>query len=388
VSMYDDLDPPFVPAADDSLPAVAARAHRLRTRRRLAIAGTSAAVVVVAVLAGVAFASGGSSPHRLTVANSVTSTTHASTTFAPSTRITTPARPKGTTSTKVPATTVPVPVTVPTTVPSHKTTSTTVPAAHLTVSFASDRPTIQSGTSVTISYKVSNTGRGPGRFTPSPCPESQLWPRGESRTQPLLWPVPASPAVDICNGQVRPITIAAHGSRTFRLKLVGGLVDGAGNLVPAPPGRTTVVVGNAELPVTIAAPASAPLTVVHPAAVTTASNAQHWVDWTVTNHLPFPVRYVDQGPCSQDIGIPCNATTPDGSITGDLRLPPYNTATKPLYLTHFLLGAGQTEAARAQVHGTTTLEDIDLGSPAMPPGVYYFDWDGQKVQFTVTPATS
>jgi hypothetical protein len=170
--------------------------------------------------------------------------------------------------------------------------------------------------------------------------------------------------------------------------MLGGLLDGAADLVPAPPGRTIFTVGNAKLPVTITPPASAPITVVHPSEVTTASNTQHLVDWTVTNNLPFPVRYVDQGPCSQDTGVGCYATTPDGSVSGDMRLPPYNTAKKPLYLTHFLLGAHQQEVAHAQVHGTTTLEDIGLGSPAMPPGVYFFDWDGQKVQFTVTAAAS
>ena len=86
MSMYDDLEPPFVPAPDDSLSAVAARVHRLRTRRRLAIAASTAGSVLIAVLAGVAFASGGSSPHRLTVANSVTTTTHEGTTIAPSKR--------------------------------------------------------------------------------------------------------------------------------------------------------------------------------------------------------------------------------------------------------------------------------------------------------------
>ena len=386
MNMYDDLDPVFVPTADDSLSAVAARVHRLRTRRRVAIAGSGATIMLVAILAGVAFASRGSSPHRLTVADSVTSTTHEPPTVAPSKLATTSSAPKVTTSTKAPAPTVPVPATFPTTVRSHKPPSTTAPTAHLTVAFDRDRLVIQSGTRMTISYKVSNGGDGPGRFAQAACPNNQLWPHGVSHTEPLLWPTPASP-VALCN-EVRSITIGAHGSKTFHLKLVGGLVDGAADLVPAPPGRTTFKVGKAELPVTITPPASPPITVVHPSAVTTASNAQHWVDWTVTNNLPFPVRYVDQGPCSQAIGIPCNATTPDGSISGDMRLPPYNTAKKPLYLTHFLLGAGQKEAARAEVHGTTTLEDIDLGSPAMPPGVYSFDWDGQKVQFTVTAAAS
>ena len=381
MNMYDDLDPAFVPTGDDALPAVAARVHRLRMRRRLTIAGSGTAVALAAVLAGVAFASGGSSPHRLTVTNRVTSTTHETTATAPLPRVTTTSGPRVTTST-APATTVPV--TVPTTVPGTTTPASTAPA-RLTVAFDLDRLVIRSGKRTTISYKVTNNGDSPGPFTPDGC-SSQLWPRGVSHTQPLLWPVPASP-VTPCNGMAS-VTIGAHRSKLFHLHLVGGLLDGADNLVPAPPGRTTLELGNAQLPVTITAPASPPITVVHPSAVTTASNAQHLVDWTVTNNLPFPVRYVDQGPCSQDTGVGCYATTPDGSISGDMRLPPYNTAKKPLYLTHFLLGAHQKEVAHAQVHGTTTFEDIGLGSPAMPPGVYYFDWDGQKAKFTVTAATS
>jgi hypothetical protein len=67
-----------------------------------------------------------------------------------------------------------------------------------------------------------------------------------------------------------------------------------------------------------------------------------------------------------------------------VRSPPYDTAVKPLYLTRFLLGANETRMAHAQVNGTAGLSNAATG-PALPPGVYYFDWDGEKVQFTVTP---
>ena len=40
---------------------------------------------------------------------------------------------------------------------------------------------------------------------------------------------------------------------------------------------------------------------------------------------------------------------------------------------------------RAAVHGTTNLWDSGTGNSDLPPGVYYFDWDGEKVKFTVTP---
>ena len=382
MSMYDDLDPVFIPSPDTALAGVAARVHRMRVRRRLAFTGVTAAVVVVVVLVSVALGSSGSNPHRLTVANTDTTTTRGSKPIASAPKATLPptstSKPKSTTSTAAPTT---VPVTAPViTVPRKQ----PVPPAHLTVRFDRDRLVIQSGTTVTVSYKVTNSGAGPGRYAQPACPDPQLWPDHVSQTTPVLWAVPAKP-VAFCS-VIQSVTIGAHSSKTFHIKLLGGLLDGVGNnIVPAPAGNTTFTVTGARLPVTITAPAQAPITVVHPSAVTTVSNTTKSVPFTITNNLPFIVRYVDQGPCSQEIGIPCEATTKDGSITGDMRLPPYNTAKKPLYLTHYLLGANETTTGQAQVNGTTTLEDIGLGSPAMPPGTYYFDWDGQKVTFTVTP---
>ena len=81
---------------------------------------------------------------------------------------------------------------------------------------------------MTIAYKVSNSGAGPGRFAQARCPDGQLWPHGVSRTQPLLWPVPASP-VAFCH-ETQLVTIGAHGSKTFHVTLVGGLLDGAADL--------------------------------------------------------------------------------------------------------------------------------------------------------------
>jgi len=381
VSMYDDLDPPYIPSTDTAFARVATRARRLRLRRRVALTGLSgAATVLVVVLASVAFAGGGGKPNRVTVGvDNTTTTRKASTTLA------TPTPTVGaatSTTRKAAPTTTTVPVTVPVTRPP-KATTTTLPPAHIVVTLYPSQLVIQSGTTVTVSYIARNSGNGPGRLAVPACPDNQLWPDDISRSEPVLWPVPVSPAA-FCTTLART-PIPAHQSRTFQLKLVAGLLDGgAGHLIPSPPGRTTFRIANAKLAVAITAPNVTPLTVDHPATVTTASNAEHWVDFTITNHLPFPVRYVDQGPCSSDIGIPCEATTPDGSVTGDLRLPPYATAKQPLYVTHFLLGANETKTARAQVHGTTSLQDIDLGSPAMPPGLYAFDWDGQKVKFTVT----
>ena len=380
MSMYDDLDPPYIPSTDIALTHVVARVRRLRLRRRVGLAGLgSAAAVVVAVLVSVAFSGG--TPHRVTVAVANTSTTRrAATTVAKPTR-TTASTSTSTTMKPVP-TTVTVPATTRVTRPPRVTT-TTLPPGRIVVTLYPGQLVIQSGTTVTVSYIARNLGNGPGQLVVPACPDNQLWPDNVSRTQPVLWPVPVSP-VTFCTGAVRT-TIQPHHWKTVEVKLVAGLLDGgAGHLVPSPPGRTSFAIANTTMPVTITPPGATPLTVDHPISVTTPSNTEHWVDFTITNHLPFPVRYVDQGPCSSDIGIPCEATTPDKSITGDMRVPPYATAKQPLYLTHFLLGANETKKARAQVHGTTSFEDIGLGSPAMPPGVYPFDWDGQKVKFKVT----
>ena len=392
MSMYDDLDPAFVPSPGAALPAVAARVHRLRMRRRVA-AFSVAGVAAVAVVASVAFGSSGAgNPRRLSVAHRVTTTDVTPSSVAP-TSTTRPTRTATTTTRPfvAPRQTVPVSF-IPDPPPSDTTTTETtttqptgvLPPGAVHVTFAVSNLAIDSGTSATITYTVANAGDRAGNVVQPECPDNQLWPDDQSRTEPLMWPVPVAP-MHFCP-ENSATHFDAHESKTFHLSVVAGLRDEySANVIPSPGGDTIFQIGDARLPVTIAAPAAAPITVDHPSAVTTGTNQQHVVDFTITNHLGFPVRYVDAGPCSQETGVACYATTPDHAITMDVRLPPYDTAVKPLYLSYFLLGADEVKTAHAQVHGTTSLEDIFLGSPGLPPGIYHFDWDGQKVPFTITP---
>lgn len=394
MGMFDDLDPDFISSPGPALPIVAARVHAVRKRRAIVVASACGAAVVV-LLGSVAFGGGAKNPDRLTVAREVTTTTDDS---SSTTDIPLVTAPSSSTSTTIPATTTTatLPIAADTATTSPETTTTQSPA-HITFAFDRDRLVIQSGTTATFSFTLTNDGDGPGDFGVPTCPNRSLWPYQLTNDrdfdplwwQPVPWPEPANLAVYCASLDI--IHVAPHSSQTVDVHVGGGYYDQRMNLVPAPPGQTAYVVDNGmgpgtyHLPVTITPPATPPLTVDHPSEVTTASNAQHWLDFTITNHLPFPVRYTDQGPCSLDTGVPCYATSPNHVIDMDMRLPPYDTAVRPLYLSRFLLGAHEVKTAHAQVHGTTSLEDIFLGSPAMPPGVYHFDWDGEKVKFTVTP---
>jgi hypothetical protein len=391
VSMFDDLDPDFISSPGPALPLVAARVHAVR-KRRMVVAGSVCGAVVVALLASTAFGGGGDN-NRVTVAQETTTTVDdTSTTEAPLLTVPTSST---STSTTVAATSTTVTLPVETTTTAPETTTTTRLPAHITVAFDRDRLVIRSGTTATFSYTVTNDGEGPGEFPAPSCPDKSLWPYqlvnfgpfDSPDYQPVPWPEPAD--LPVYCAALTVLRLPPHTSHTVRVHVGGGHYDRSGNLVPAPPGTTSYKVqdgpGSPTLPVTITPPASLPLTVDHPSEVTTGSNEQHVIDFTITNHLPFLVRYTDQGPCSMDTATPCRPTTEDGAWSGDMRLYPYATAVKPLYLTRFLLGANETKVAHAMVHGTTNLEDIFLGSPAMPPGVYRFAWDGEKVKFTVTP---
>jgi hypothetical protein len=190
------------------------------------------------------------------------------------------------------------------------------------------------------------------------------------------------------------VGVRPHHSVTLPVTIVAGLHDSSNNLVPAPPGETSYLVqngttggGKARLPVTITAPATPPLTVTHPPEVTTGSNAQNAVDFTITNNLPFAVAFVEQGPCAQGGEAACESTFPHSAR--DLRLPPYDKADVPLWTTRFVLGAHETRMATASVDGVADLGGDGSISPALSPSAtndpYSFDWDGAKVKFTVTP---
>ena len=386
MGMFDDLDPDFISSPGPALPMVAERVWAVRKRRWIVVGSVTGAAAVV-MLGTMAFSSGGK-PDKLTVAN-VTTTTDDSSSTTDAPLITAPTT-SAATSTTTAATSTTVTMPVASTSTSEATTTTTPPPAQLTVAFDRDSLVMQSGTKKTISYTVTNTGGREGGFAISPASNSlsrSVWPKP---ARGLPWPEPASPSG--VTPSLTVVKIRPQESVTLSVTIVAGREDGRANVVPAPPGLTSLVVtnlrgggGEARLPVTVTPPDTRPLTVDHPSEVTTGSDQQHVIDFTITNNLPFPVRYADQGPCSSETGVWCRATTPDGAITMDMRLPPYDKAIKPLYVSHFLLGANEVKVAHAQMHGTTSLEDIDLGSPALPAGIYHFDWDGEKVKFTVTP---
>jgi hypothetical protein len=309
--------------------------------------------------------------------------------------VTAPSTTATSSTTTLPAsTTSTLPIAPDTTATSPKTTTTIPKPGHIVVTADRDRLVIQSGTKATIEYTLTNDGDESARFAypPRMCfPDFSVWPDHESRVLPVAWPLPVDDH-QYC-ASLAFVTVAPHASEMLPITIVAGLRDQtATNVVPAPPGDTSFLFRNSvagggalRLPVTVTAPATPPLTIDNPSDVTTASGAQNFVDFTITNHLPFAVRYTDQGPCSPDGDALCKATTPDGTFSGDLRKPPYATAVKPLYLTTFTLQANETRTVRAAVHGTTNLWDSGTGNSDLPPSVYYFDWDGEKVKYTVTP---
>jgi hypothetical protein len=184
-------------------------------------------------------------------------------------------------------------------------------------------------------------------------------------------------------------SVAGHESKTFSVTVVAGGYRLKNQLVPSPPGDTSLRIarwhwtpGEVTLPVTITPPATPPLTVIHPSEVTTASGDQHEVDYTITNHLGFPVEFVAQGPCAHGGDEDCVATFPKSDR--DLRAAPYDKADVPLWTTVFRLDANETRTATAAVDGVIDLDDSDSGNTDLPPGTYHFAWDGEKVEFTVT----
>src|SRR4029079_2579236 len=216
-------------------------------------------------------------------------------------------------STTAAATSTTATLPIATTTTSPRTTTTARTPAHLTVAFDRDRLVIQSGTSKKISYTVTNDGGRDGAFAtfdPRCVPDQSVWPDDQSAVRPVAWPVPVRPGI-FCLA-LRAATVPAHASRTLSVTIVAGLHDNSGNLVPSPPGDDLFVVqnattggGKAQLAVTITPPATPPLTITHPSEVTTGSNAQNAVDFTITNNLPFAVAFVEQGPCAQGVEAAC-----------------------------------------------------------------------------------
>jgi hypothetical protein len=385
--MFDDLDPDFLSSPGPALPIVAARVYAIRKRRWIVVSSAVGAIAVF-ILGSMAFGGGGKNPDRLTVSRRVTTTTEASS------GILKPlvTAPTSSTSTTVAATSTTATVPIATTTTSPKTTTTAPTPAHLTVAFDRARLVIQSGKSTKISYTVTNDGGRPGRFgyASTRCePDQEVWPEAQ-RVNPVAWPQPLGHRV-ICQPLVI-VGVRPHHSVTLPVTIVAGLHDSSNNLVPAPPGETSYLVqngtsggGKAQLPVTITPPATPPLTISHPSEVTTGSNVQNAVDFTITNNLPFAVAFVEQGPCAHGGEAACASTFPHSAR--DLRRAPYDKADVPLWTTRFVLGAHETRMATASVDGVIDLGDDGSSSAPLPARAdpYYFDWDGQKVKFTVTP---
>ncbi len=368
MSMFDDLDPMFEPSAEAALENVATRVHALRLRRRVTIASAFGAFVVVTALTSAAFASNGNRHSaRVSITNEVTSTTETPTTepdLASSTTVSTD------TTTTVTTTTIgTVPVVAPTdsTPPPTDTTTTTVPPADLHFAFDQSRIVVQSGSTATVSYTVTNDGDGPGQFGEPACPFDEFWPPDAPRS----WPAPVSERV-YC-AALTIVTIGPHESKTFHHTLVAGKYDGDGNnVVPAPAGETTyVVVGigpSHTLPVTITAPAQVPFSSTFPSHVTVASGATHTETFTLTNRLAFPVSYRLEGPCMRL----------EGSTTG------CNIGTlmqlDRLWTNDVVVGANAT------VTLTMELSATDPHNANLPPGTYQFHGPGgMPLTLTVTP---
>src|SRR5207253_389577 len=139
--------------------------------------------IAVVLLGSMAFGAGGKHRDQLTVSREVTTTTEGSSDrYKP--LVTGPATTATSTSTTVAATsTTALPVATTTTAP--ETTTTAPTPARFTVAFDRDRLVIQSGTSETISYTVTNHGGERGRFEyPPDCVHRAVWPADQSSYDP------------------------------------------------------------------------------------------------------------------------------------------------------------------------------------------------------------
>jgi hypothetical protein len=392
MGMFDDLDPDFMSSPGAALPLVAARVQAVR-RRHQVIAASVVGTGLIVLLGSMALGSNGK-PDRLTVSKKVTTTTkHTASSGAP--LITAPTT-AASTSTTVAATSTTATLPAIVTSTSRPTTTTAPRPAHLVVSFDRNRLVIKSGTSMTIEAMITNDGGQSGQFGYIPtCAPYSVWPDDQSFAHPIAWPVPSSFAPK-CLAGAATVTIRPGSSAKVPVKIdTHVLVEEAdhsfGGLVPVPPGDDTLVVSNqvgdrrahGQLPVTITPPDSLPLTLTIPSELTTASGAQHGVDFTITNNLPFTVTYFDQGPCALGGEANCVETAPHSAR--DLRRPPFDKARVPLWRTRFVLGPHETRMATAAVDGVVDLDNSDSSGPDLPPDTYHFFWDGLKVKFTVTP---
>lgn len=396
MSLYDDLDPMFTPSPEAALDHVAARVHDLRVRRRVGGASALVAVVVVTALASAAFASGGGKhASRVSVSGEATTTTHGETTGTDSSTSTVPP-PDGTTTTvgngsaktatassaetttpvgQVPIDNVALPETTPTeTTPNDQITTPTARPADLHFVFSPSHLVIQSGTTATISYTVTNDGDGPGRIVEPGCLIDGVVADGTS----VSWPRPVQQRAYCTSARYE--TIAPNSSTTITHPVVAGLWDGVNDgIVPSPPGETTYLADYCctetppALPVTITAPAQVPFSSTFPAQVTVASGQAHTETFTLTNGLDFAVEYVLDGPCMRLQG----ATAPCGS-RGD-------SVPRWWWGNNIVVGANATVTLVMDLSGTTDFMPPGSGNSALAPGTYQlFGPGGMPLTLTVT----
>jgi hypothetical protein len=418
MNMYGDLDPLFDPSAHAALENVAARVHRLRIRRRLTVAGTIGTLAIVTALMSGVFASGASGgAARISVAGDSTSTTpprspraHAipkvpkakvTTTTGVSTSSSAPTSPPSTPPTaNAPAPAGPGPgfsprgiATGPTATVPVAPTSTTVPTAtpaRFRVTFAQPRITIQSGTSASITYAITNVGGSTGYLYVEQCNgDEQLWPAPKG-----LWPDTTSPSVS-CGAPIEHIAVAPGQSLTFTHKLVAGHYEGT-NIVPAYPGtvlfrppelRAPAVSATGApgvLPVTITPPATAPFTANRPTAVTAASGHEVLAPFSLTNNLTFPAQYRFTGPRTT---LSATSPPPAGLGPGCVGTPaiPHRFV---VYICTYTTGGSTTLALQLDLWATDTGQPVSGAGSPLAPGVYAVAWNEIQLQLTVTPAPS
>jgi hypothetical protein len=378
--MFENLDDPQPP---DAAPAesVAARGRRLLLRRRALVAGACTVVAVSAVTFAVVASQHSSSPHVAIAADTTTSSPD--TTNPVSTTTATTATPD-TSDTSTAPTNNTVPVGAPTT----DTTTTTVPHdphdySQLHISFG-DPLGIRPGVERDVTYTVTNLGAWDVSWTGQGCP-FELWSTPPS--QPIwgpyteIWPqADPAPARVACAALGTFNVLKSGDTQTFTEHVVAGYLDGNGDIVPAPPGYTSVPTPFAtpcgqpcdynhpdSLPVTIYPPDWPPPSSlwtidVTPAHLTAPTGQSADVTLDYTNGLPFGVRMPLWGPCW---------TVTSGTGTVDCSQP----------VPTVTVGAH----AHVTLHGTVwARQGFTAGGAPLAAGKYSIEIGDRKVEFPVT----
>ncbi len=347
----------------------------MRVRRRAAIGSTVGALVLVVALATAAFASNGK-PHatRVNVSDDATTTSVTPTTDDnSSTSAPTPTSIDTTTTLDTPTT----PDTgsnggTPTdgSAPLDTTTTTPPTPADLHYTLDSDQIIIQSGTTQTFSYSVTNTGDLPGEAEGDGCENEEIWPR----QTPPGWPAPPDAIVHCLSLTI--VEIAPHSTQTVSRTVVAGRRITGNVLIPAPPGTNVFGLGQGgpDVPVTITAPADLPFATTFPSHVTVASGAAHSETFTLTNRLAAAVDYSFQGPCVRLGGSTTECAVNDAG------------SPEQHWKNRIEVGANSTVTLTIDLSGTSDLMPPSAGNSALAPGTYHFEGPGgMPLTLTVTP---